>query len=1155
MSIDVHKWARWCISIVLAFGAAVAAHAQAGNVATILRGQLTTGKAATPVVNAMVQWSMVGAGPGVSTVTMTDSNGDFGFEIPIAASTEGQLSTIANLYLPTQTNVQLQPGITSQVNIKLVRKPSGQYGTVSGVVRSTTTRLGVPNATVSILNAGDLLTTTTDASGKFQLKQVGFNSNLTLQAATASPPCIAPAQAPLSVNSAHISANLLTTTVLAINFFCPPPLLNPGSTTQVTIDRTVQWQQADGSSIISNGAPNAYNAGRVNDILRLPPGQGLLVASDEGGVWTIAEDATKTATPLSNLWPAVSMSALAFGVNGAQDFYAGTFPYGDSPGGFLWETDTSQTSPLSNWAPVNGAPPCGSIYKILTIADAGKIVLACDTGLYWSEIPSAPSVKGTYNWVQAQPVAVGSKPFSGLAQGPGWSVTGAMGTIVATRFGGSSPNQLIYTGKWSGSKLVLTASSVKPASSFDRTSVAACASNMQIMYAIAAEGTYGETLTGVFQSSDGGFDWGPVTLPPNPGLQGDSNQAIAISPDCSAVALGWQTGTFVSFTAGSSWNLLTETGEYNDLHLDITALTFDPALPGTLFIGSGGGVASAMGVTNGSTPTFESDWNRNLFNLEFFDGGGSSSFHGLVAAAAQDNGVLYAALPGAWQHVIDCGGIGECWGESALFVTPASIGSGNDVLVDQNLLGPDAAQAGAIESVGGVIPFNGQMAIPLTSNETYNVTVAAPVRYPGGVVNASGQAMIAVAELYAYNSGDGIYGLFSNNDGSDPNWELLNSGPGLWNGVTAIAPTYDGSSIFVGNSIGWISRLDAPTPGAPPAGPANALPIFVPSGCAPCPVTGLYAFNPYVAFATYGDTFLLWNGTLIGWGPWVATDQGTLPHDREFLSVVATDPNRVYIASSSGVFDATDGGFTWFSASTGLPALIPGERGNGFEPPAWLGSHDYLGFITEPSGDTRLYLASYGRSLWRTNMPLPPTSPYIVFTSVQIQITTGNDDAQANSEIQATISNPVTLGTQSICLKPSTSTEPSPGGVCTNGPGAVDQEGNQSWANWQTVLQTFPLSLALDGAAMTIQLYQHNGGSDSWDLEILDVTGFYTDGSLLLSGFGAAPMMGNNCIARLRPAPDVGSVTYVLSVNDPEQYNYVHPVANFGPTPPGSCPQ
>src|ERR1017187_1827190 len=551
------------LPIVLALIMAQLTYAQAPQVPSIFQGQLLTTKG-VPVANAMVQWSFVGAS-GPSQTGASDSAGKFAFEMPLSIPTQVQIATTANLYTPTQTSALIQPGTTTQVPaITLTRKPSGQYGAVLGTVRNAN-GLAI-GATVSILGAGDFLRTTTDGNGKFKFTSVGFNSNLTLQASTAEAPCIATPQVPFALSSTYTVVSVKAPRVLSITANCPPPSTPPPPTppggpaahavNPLANDPTVLWQQADSLSIQNNDAPNAWNAGHVNDIVRLPPGQGLLVASDEGGVWTIAEDSSRTAVPLSNMWTSISVSALALGTGGPADVYAGTFQYGDSEGGDLWETDTSQSNPLNPWLQqVSPKPPCSSIYRMLVVAESDTILLACDSGLWWPQITAPPSSKGIYTWAQAVPAAIGSQAFSGLAKGPGWGPGGNTGTIVASRFGGSAPKNIIYTAKWRAGKLVLTGSTVSIATTkLSRTSVAACASNPQIMYAAASD-SYGEDLGGVFQSTNGGVNWSAVSLPlasrAEIGYAGDSNQAIAVSPDCGTVALGWQIGTFVSFTGGS----------------------------------------------------------------------------------------------------------------------------------------------------------------------------------------------------------------------------------------------------------------------------------------------------------------------------------------------------------------------------------------------------------------------------------------------------------------------------------------------------------------------------------------------------------------------------------------------------------------------------
>jgi len=1180
--------------LIAAFGLIETAGAQTG---TWLEGRLTYPYlTAQAVPDATVSWSIAGSGttPNPANTTVTDANGYFAFEIPVAATTQLQVTINANAYNLLQFNVQIAPGapVTLFYTIMLTPKSTSEFGTVSGNVQNTS-GLAIPNATVSILGAGALLTTTTDSNGNYQLSNVGFNSNLMLQASSTHSPCIAPTQVPLVVSTTAVTANVQAPRVLSLTVGCPPPQppLGEGMSpikAALTVDPTVKWQQADGAAIASPAEPT-WNAGRVNDILRFPPGQGILVASDEGGVWSIAEDSTRTATPLSNKWPSVTISSLALGTGGPQDVYAGTYPYGDAVGGKLWETDTSQSQPLMSWSALH--TPCGSINKILVVAATDVILLACDTGLWWSQIPPPPSVHGTYHWLRAQPSAIGGQAFSGLALGFSSPASG-LTNIAASTWGGTPPG-IIYTGSWSGGNLFLSPTAVPPSGPLSRTSLASCASNPQIMFAVASD-SGGQRLAAVWQSTNGGSSWTPVNVPPNPGLQGDSNQAVAISPDCSTVAVGWQTGTFYSFNAGSSWTQLTAAGEYNDLHVDIHGLTFDPAVPGVLWIGSSGGVASTAGLTNGSPPpppATESDWNQQLFNLEFYDGGGSATFSGFVGGASQDNGILSTSLPAAWQHANDCGGALECWGGLALFAEQGPSLELNDLFVDADQLPPISSTAASfVTSPGQGIVFNGETALqispPCAPCSAYTLNIAAPVRNAAesfasqflsdntqscSVANAAGQCMFAVGEMSVYGAGDGVYGLFADagflpGGFSGAHWEPLEAGPGLWSGVTAIAPTYDGTSIFVGNDLGQIYRLVPPTDptcGSSAAWCATLLSVAVPADCSPsCPVTGLYAFNPNIAFATYGHHFMVWKAPAVATTAvqWIESDAG-LPTSHNFLALTASDPNIIYIASSAGVFDTTDGGNTWMNASSGLPLMIPGATG--FEPPAFLGSHDYLQLVNTNGGvaaggnemPTHLYLASFGRSVWHTVTNIPPPPAQEKSGTIKIEIWTGNDNAESWSEIDGllVLSD---LSFQDICLKPSSVNEPGPGN-CSNGSGT-------EWPNGADVAQTLSLKPheILDGAILQITLTQHNTwfeGQDNWDIQGISVTTTDSKGSVLplLTLTQQLPYISgvNNCIARLKGLPGVTNVWYALSADDPLNYNLTYPFTNFGPTPPGSCPQ
>ena len=311
---------------------------------------------------------------------------------------------------------------------------------------------------------------------------------------------------------------------------------------------------------------------------------------------------------------------------------------------------------------------------------------------------------------------------------------------------------------------------------------------------------------------------------PNPGKQGHYNNAIAVSGDCRIVALDWKAGTFVAYDGGSCTLL----SGISHLHADVRALTFDPADPASLFIGSDGGVASAAALAPRGSPTFRSNWNRQLFDMQFYHGAASSAAIGLVAGGLQDNSVIYSGLPGPWLHVTDC----ACDGRWSVFLVPPDVGAGGSILLEEETGAPDWPFSW-VKANGNAIAYNTQQGVPVSPPNPLLLTnvVTAPVRFPGGYLNGSGQPLLAAGGV-----GSTVYGMFGNGDGSNLHWEQLRQ-IGANQNVSAISPTYNGQSVFVGTDAGNIYRLDAPF-----TGQATQLTVNLPPGAA-----GSSAVNGLVA--------------------------------------------------------------------------------------------------------------------------------------------------------------------------------------------------------------------------------------------------------------------------------------------------------------------
>jgi hypothetical protein len=212
---------------------------------------------------------------------------------------------------------------------------------------------------------------------------------------------------------------------------------------------------------------------------------------------------------------------------------------------------------------------------------------------------------------------------------------------------------------------------------------------------------------------------------------------------------------------------------------------------------------------------------------------------------------------------------------------------------------------------------------------------------------------------------------------------------------------------------------------------------------------------------------------------------------------------------------------------------------------AWASATAPKGLPANTSGGISIFSQVF--SIQKTG---PPT-----FNRIQFVIETGNDDAGSGLELFASLSGQK----RPICLKPSTNQPPD--GICANGNGATDQNGQNDWGNWSTSTQNFTLDTPQTSTAgfktLTITAKQ-NGCSlscDNWDLQRIVVTvsdsAKKLNPAVLLNVFNPRNSNNNdNCIARLRAPPHTSSVTYTLNAANPGSSP-----SNFGTAPPGSCPQ
>ncbi len=722
------------------------------------------------------------------------------------------------------------------------------------------------------------------------------------------------------------------------------PIVNvtPGQIGEYT---GLRWEQANPYAIQVDEAQNAWNAGRVDDILALDSG-GVLAAAQTGGVWAIA--ANGAALPLSDGWDKPDVRCLAFGPDGPRHVFAG--------GSGLYETDVRDALPLFKWREIRLPAGVSAINRLAVLAGSRRIALACDNGVWWSDIPQAG---GNYQWRQAQGLPVGQ--YSGIAVGPN-------ATIAMAAWGANTSTGLygIFIGDWTTGNLICRRANINGFSDtgMNWTSLASCAADQRVMYALTTNSS--SNVTGVLRSADGGQNWAMtgVTLegapdhnPPwtiiTPGHLGDKGSGgwehhINVSPsDSQVVTICWK-HALISANGGQSWRALgrrwvnADLWDYDNKHMhdDIHAVCFDPYNSQRLLIASDGGVT----VSSDRGFTFNSSFNHGLLNLQFLApypkrhwwGTLAVSYHfpGLMGGGLQDNGNVYCPAgpnPLPWKRIDG--------GDGGLML---AIRTG-DILHWKNGNGAQQASRATWDANSQQLQDRG--AIPLLPgpgmvDRPWTENVYAP-----SYRNVNNQYMYAVG-----GSGAIVYGLF----GADANmhWEqigALNLSAGQY--ITATG-SFDGNVVFVGAVGGRLFSLV-------PNGEVSelSLPALTqrPGDAA---IARIVAYSATTAFATYnvndsglGNGFILrtqnggqtWQqvGVRVPNEIFYSMDTGFIGSNRSLF--VVTD-NRVYVSF--------DNGANWLNASQGLPARPHCAD---------------LRFVALSDGNY-LYLSAFGRSVWRARL-------------------------------------------------------------------------------------------------------------------------------------------------------------------------------------------
>jgi len=677
-----------------------------------------------------------------------------------------------------------------------------------------------------------------------------------------------------------------------------------------------------------------WHAGHINALLS---NNAVIVAGAQtGGVWLINPVPIPSyrdgdqAICLSDDWDNPDINCLAYGPDSATQVFVG----GNATSLLilleLIEVTGAMVPGQTTAIPL---PVSCNINAIVVQKDQRRIVLATDSGVWWSPLPPTLNNTAAYSWQQAQGLPFGS--FSGVAVGPEGSII-----VAAWGQGPSSGPNIMFRGVWQSGQLACAGSTVNgsPAEKMFRTSVASCADNPSYLYAVAANGNSNPGIMAVIASSDGGSTWQTVTTPSD-GLQGDYNNCIAVSPyRPNVVAVGWRTGCpNISTDSGVTWSQPVNEITNKHIHADLHALFFarNPAAEDHLYIGSDGGIV----VTRDLCQTFDSRFSRPLGNLQFYGAGAdqgttvgaltaSSRFPGLLIGGTQDNGNVFLApnqeAGSGWQW-LDGGD-----GGLNRFVDDlgALLHFNNDDptlrLVFWN------ATKGAFENDTAIrVIRHSKVKRPAPPVTFQSVEV-----FPAPIWKRDNQLLYAGA-----GRGPHLYGFFSNPDGTDASLSWI----AHVEDTISTTGSVDGTAILVGTLTGRIFLVDTAkgiaTEQDLPAG-AGANPVIriehMLTGTALSVITGQY----FPVFALVGKQLLRFDGRT-----WTL-----LPKNDCTAFAVDSDSGRIFASSYRDVWVSDDYGDTWIDESKGLPANPHCTD---------------LRIASDGVGARTLYLGTYGRSVWR----------------------------------------------------------------------------------------------------------------------------------------------------------------------------------------------
>jgi hypothetical protein len=811
----------------------------------------------------------------------------------------------------------------------------------------------------------------TDVS--YELSGTQLHSGLTLAPAQVH---VAPGQPSLSIltfqaaTDAPLGPNDIAIDQIAFGkrsgFFAHVNVVDQSAAPQM--DARILWELATPLGILRDEQRDAWNAGRTHDAIPLPSGS-LLLGTSNGGVWAVTE--TGEGISHSHDWENVEVLCLARGLDDPNHFYAGC-----GAAGALFESEPATAFlDYMSWHRVPivdrrlDTLDTRTVWKVEVVAAARKLVLACDKGVFWAEIPP---IGGTYFFSQVG----GSLPagrYCSAASGPAGSVlVGALGDGGA--FSG------IFLGEWSSGDLVFSRMIVPGGERMVWTTLAACDSDLNRVYAAGSDTN--ENLVGIWRYDHraGDKQWIPCTTaaegaPAGKNVlnsTGDQSfggwvKTLRVAPgNPDVVSIHWGR-SFLSTSGGRDAWIGVDVVPPQDPdatdwdrppgfdvhgHEDGHATVFDPHDPNPgdptiLYIVSDGGVVK----TPDRSQTWVSRYNRRLANL-MFEGPptrrgsynyGTSALSPttlwpatLVAGGLQDNSDIYCELDpglGPWQEL--SGGDGR----TTLFLPSGELiwdTNGLEAVRVSRWDGSQFSNTETIPGTGGDAP-----------NEGLIRPIANVVTLPESRDAQSGNLMVALA-----TADDGrIHGLFADDAGNVAWQPSLASLPADAAGKATAITSLHGDRLWAGTNDGRIFVILSAT--------GEIVEFETPHAATPGSVDRILVLpdeSAYAAYNTGGGQGLLLQQHGFAWDPlganqYVAAGNG-LPGGLIYALTAdtATNPPTLFLAADNLVYISRDKADTWELAGWGLPRQAQCVD---------------LHVASHSNGRRYLYLTTFGHSVWR----------------------------------------------------------------------------------------------------------------------------------------------------------------------------------------------